>query len=108
MSKELKKGMRVILHAKRHEDADLEGKHGFIEEIYSNYVLVTRSSAPYRVYWDRRLITPYEPPEPSDSDLRISVAKLREVLKQCGYSDGDVYQVNYPLDEIIEKVKSEL
>ena len=105
MSKELKKGMRVILHANCPEDADLEGKGGVIEEIYGNYVLVTRSSAPYRVYWDKNQLTPYEPPKPiPDSDLRISVAKLREVLIKH-------FAHRIPLskiDEIIEKVKSEL
>lgn len=36
-----------------------------------------------------------------DSDLRISVAKLREMLERLGVDE-------YNLEEIIEKVKSEI
>lgn len=39
--------------------------------------------------------------EETDTDLRISVAKLREILERLGVDE-------YNLEEIIEKVKSEI
>ena len=100
--------MRVILHAEIPEDADLEGKQGFISSICGNFATVTRSSAPFSVYWPAKLLTPYEPPQPSDSDLRISVAKLREVLENRIPPYSDPKFVVAEVDQIINKIKPEL
>ena len=47
----------------------------------------------------------FDSEEKSDSDLRISVAKLREVLEKL--ADGNGFLVE-DVDTIIEKVKSEI
>lgn len=95
----------MVIHAEVPEEADLEGKQGFISSICGNFATVTRGSAPFSVYWPTRLLTPYEPPKPSDSDLRISVAHLREVLNKFVNPQGIVHE---SIDNIIEKVKSEI
>lgn len=44
----------------------------------------------------------------SESDLRISVAKLREVLENHGNHHVLGYLITHTLDEFIEIIKSEL
>lgn len=41
------------------------------------------------------------------SDLRISVAKLREVLEKL-VADGDIEPIHVSVDEIINRVKEEI
>lgn len=42
-----------------------------------------------------------------ETDLRISVAKLREVLEKL-VADGDIEPIHVSVDEIINRVKKEI
>lgn len=57
------------------------------------------------VYYNAELDFDVEESEQTDSDLRISVAKLREVLEELASVRG---VVNESVDEIINRVKQEL
>lgn len=55
--------------------------------------------------WGGQYLTLVEPYNPSESDLTISLAKLREVLE--GMADCDGFVVETP-DTIINRIKQEL
>lgn len=52
-------------------------------------------------------LTAFVKPEPSESDLRISLAHLRDILTKL-VSDGVIEPITMSVDQIIHRIKSQL